>query len=122
MKDFVSLNTKICIHCNKQFEVGVLLNRNLSKTLERNTITGVGLCDDCKKEGYTLLVEVDPTKSEITNNNIRAENAYRTGNVLYLKNEAFTKIFNAEPFDFAFISENIFNALVKLCNDGKGNS
>jgi len=114
-KSHVSLDTKVCILCNKHFEVGVLLDRKLKNSLERNTITGVALCPECTKEGFTLLIEVDPDKSVIENNRMKPQNAYKTGRNIYIKNELFEQMFHSDSnIPFCFITETIFNDIKKL--------
>jgi DNA-directed RNA polymerase subunit RPC12/RpoP len=48
-KSHVSLDTKICIFCGKQFEVGII-DKKLKNTLEKVTITGIDFCPTCTKK------------------------------------------------------------------------
>lgn len=96
-KSHVSMETKQCLVCAKEFNVGVLLDRRLSNSLESKTLTGYGLCDEHKElfeDGYIALVGVDESKSTITNGNLLPENAYRTGNVIHVKYHVLEGFFN----------------------------
>jgi hypothetical protein len=113
-KSHVSLDTKICIFCGKQFEVGIILDKRLKNTLKKNTITGIELCPECTKEDYTLLIEIDEDKSSMENGNVLPENAYKTGRAVYVNNEAFPKIFGTTSKNkFIFINERGYNKLVQ---------
>jgi hypothetical protein len=96
-KSYVGLEQHICPVCTKTHDVGVLLDRRLKNTLERNNVTGWGLCEEHKKqadEGYRFLVGCDESKSDLNNNHIKLENAYRTGEIVSIKSIVWNKIFN----------------------------
>ena len=56
-KSHVSMETKQCLVCAKEFNVGILLNRRLSNSLEPKTLTGYGLCDEHNKSLPVIFVE-----------------------------------------------------------------
>ena len=97
-KSYVSIEAKVCPVCGKTHthDTGILIDRWMRNSLEHETITGYGLCEEHDrmfKEGYIALVEVDESKSDITKDDtIRPENAYRTGNILHVKKELCRKI------------------------------
>ncbi|MCK9429607.1 MAG: ATPase [Candidatus Omnitrophica bacterium] len=110
-KSYVSLDTKICIFCGKQFEIGIILDKRLKNTLEKNTITGIDLCPECTKEDYILLIEIDEDKSSIeSDESVKPENAYKTGRAIYVKMKHFQKIFGTTSKNkFSFINERGYN-------------
>lgn len=99
-KSHVSMVQKICIVTGKAFDTNeLLLDTRLKESLERHTITGWGISPEVQEkldEGYIALVGVDEKKSTITNGIIKPEDAFRTGEVIYVKEEVFFKIFDME--------------------------
>lgn len=96
-KSHVSMETKQCLVCAKEFNVGVLLDRRLRDSLESKTLTGYGLCDEHNElfeDEYIALIGIDESKSTITNGNILPENAYRTGSVAHVKYSVLEGFFN----------------------------
>lgn len=97
-KSYVSMETKQCLVCAKEFNVGVLLDRRLRDSLEPKTLTGYGLCDEHNKlfeDEYIALIGIDESKSTVeSNGNILPHNAYRTGNVIYVKYSVLEGFFN----------------------------
>jgi hypothetical protein len=119
MKSYVSLDTKICPICTKQHEVGVILNKRLKDSLEKNTVTGWGLCPDCvekKNDNYVALVGCDPDKSEKKpNGNIDLSGAYRTGKIAWLRKpvaeDMFSGVINS---DMLFATDDLFVELERM--------
>ena len=97
-KSYVSMETKQCLVCTKEFNVGILLDRRLSNSLESKTLTGYGLCDEHNKlfeDEYIALIGIDESKSTVeTNGNILPHNAYRTGSVAHVKYSVLEGFFN----------------------------
>lgn len=57
-KSHVGMETNQCVVCGKEYETGaILLDKRLRASLERRVCTGLGVCDKCKKPGYTFLFE-----------------------------------------------------------------
>lgn len=99
-KSHVSLEQHRCMVCGVDYDTGViLLKKNLSPTLDRTTVTGMGLCPDHQAlydQGYIALVAVDPEKSgrPMANGNLDPEKAHRTGELAHLRREVFEQVFN----------------------------
>lgn len=98
MKSHVSMEQHVCMVCGAHYDTGaILLDKRLLNSLDRNTLTGMGLCPEHQKlhdDGFVALVEVDPSKSTAsTDGTIKPEDAYRTGTVTHLKREAAAKVF-----------------------------
>lgn len=103
MKSYVTMEQHACTVCGKAYDTGaVLLDRRLKSTFEDRTVTAMGLCEEHKQvieDGYIILVGCDPEKTAIhtdDDGNIiaKGEDAYRTGELLYVWELAFQKIFN----------------------------
>ena len=99
-KSHVSLEQQVCVVCGTPFDTGnILLDRRLRPTLERNTVTGWGMCvehERLRTEGFVALVECDPRKSGVCagTQRLQPERAYRTGRLAHLKREVFAQVFN----------------------------
>jgi hypothetical protein len=112
-KSHVSMESKRCIICDKEYESGsILLDTRLRKSMERHTVTGLGVCDEHAKKGYVVLVGIDPTKSDRD-----AGVVWRTGSVCHIKKSMFAEFFSKPcPDDFAFVDERVINKLEELRN------
>ena len=103
-KSHVSMEQHVCVVCTKPYDTGaVLLDRELRQSLDRNTITGWGLCAEHRRlfdEGYIALVACDPTRSGSPADGTCLDPAkvYRTGEVAHLRRAVFSEIFRA-PVD-----------------------
>ena len=99
-KSHVSLEQRTCLVCGKIHETGtILLDRRLQSTLDRHTVTGYGLCEEHEKmhkEGFIALIECDPAKSDApdTKGNLKPWQVFRTGVVIFLRREAFLRLFD----------------------------
>jgi len=126
-KSYVSMETKQCLVCAKEFNVGILLNRRLSNSLEPKTLTGYGLCDEHSKlfeDEYIALIGIDESKSTITNGNILPENAYRTGSVAHVKYSVLERFFNVpinKSLPIIFVEDAVIDKL-KECTAIENNS
>lgn len=119
-KSHVSLEMKVCIVCGHKYSAGVLIQKNLRPTLERETITGYGMCEDhekLSKDGYLALVGIDPTKSEILpNGNVKPEGVYRTGNVAHIRRTIMHQVIDAKLPDgqeVVFVEDEVIHMLKK---------
>jgi hypothetical protein len=105
MKSHITMEQKLCGVCGKGHDTGILLlDRQLRQRFESHTLTlGWSMCPECQEHydsGYVALVGVDETKSGKTpNGNIKPEEAYRTGEVVYLKFEAFDRVMAVSGFN-----------------------
>lgn len=97
-KSHVSMQMKICLVCCNKYSAAILLDRRMKDSLEPETLTGYGLCDEHNKlfgDGYIALIGIDESKSTVeTNGNILPHNAYRTGNVIHVKYHVLEGFFN----------------------------
>ena len=117
-KSYVSMETKQCLVCAKEFNVGILLDRRLSDSLEPKTLTGYGLCDEHNElfeDGYIALIGIDESKSTVeTNGNILPHNAYRTGNVIHVKYSVLKGFFNitiSKSLSIIFVEDAVIDKL-----------
>ena len=127
-KSYVSMETKQCLVCAKEFNVGILLDRRLSDSLEPKTLTGYGLCDEHNElfeDGYIALIGIDESKSTVeTNGNILPENAYRTGSVAHVKYSVLKGFFNitiSKSLPVIFVEDAVIDKL-KECTAIENNS
>jgi hypothetical protein len=102
-KSHVSMEQHVCLVCGQTFDTGsILLDKRLRDSLEPKTVTGWDLCPEHKalyETGMVALVEVDEDKTGPRGATLRPEDAYRTGRVAHVKEEAFRKLFNISPRD-----------------------
>lgn len=123
MKSHVGLQQNICLVTGKTFNVGILLDRRLKDSLEEENITGWGFSPEVQEkldEGYVALVGVDYEKSTITDGKLLPENAYRTGQVAYVKKLVLNNILPDFKVDtVGFVPESIFAQLEELQKQSK---
>ena len=121
MKSHVSMEKAICPVCFKEHDTGaILLDTRLRKRFETYTTTGYKLCTDCDskhKEGYIIFVVCDDEKSITSDGNCKLEDAYRTGEVMYIREEVVKKLFNvAVKGPLAFIKKEAAKLLKEKYN------
>ena len=124
-KSHVSMERKICVVCAKEYDTNsILLDKRLKPSLERNTITGFGICpadQERADQGFIALVEVDPERSFAGSGSVevksadqvmKPQDAYRTGRIIHIKKSTFEKVFNT-PSDqeVCFIDIDAFSRL-----------
>ena len=106
-KSYVTMQMAQCPVCGKQHDTGtILMHKQMREVFERKTLTHLELCPEHKKvvdDGFLILVECDPSKSTITGDKTKPQNAYRTGNLGYLKKETAKRIFNIPTGDLPFV-------------------
>lgn len=99
-KSHVSLEQHVCLVCGTTYDTGaILLDKRLRQSMERQTVTGWGLCPEHErmfKQGYVALVECDPQRSGVApaSGSMKPEQVYRTGRLAHLKREVFARVFN----------------------------
>ena len=123
-KEHVAMERNICLVTGKEYETGAVLlaTRYNGKTGEPvvdlaghndrtgfdHAVTGNGFCPEVQKKfdkGYIALVVVDAEKSE-GGETMKPEDAYRTGEVIYVKREKAEMMLTRATVDtFAFIDE-----------------
>lgn len=118
-KSYVTLEQKLCIVCNKEKDTNNLLfDTHLQNRFERQTTTGTNICDDCKpKDGYLLLIEIDPQRSELYQHttHLKPQDAWKTGVTIQIRRTVFEQIFDVEnPGDIAYIEPEVTNKLRQM--------
>jgi hypothetical protein len=102
MKSYVTMVTRQCIICDKEFETNeLMIDRRLRNQFEMKTKVGIGICPDHKKEGYIVLIGIDPERST-------RDSVYKTGEVVHIKKKVFHDLFRDPPMageDFTFIDQ-----------------
>lgn len=103
-KSYVSSEHHVCPICTTKHSTGtILLNREMRDTMERDTVTGWGLCGECnghRQNDMVALVGAVPERSTLrSNGNINPDDAYRTGDVLWMRTELFNDIFDVPAPD-----------------------
>lgn len=96
--EFVALEQRQCIICDKLYETGnLLMDRQLRNIFENKyACTGFGVCPEHQKyiaDGYVICLEVGNKPSE-NGEVMKPEEAYRTGNLCFIRKEAACEIFN----------------------------
>jgi hypothetical protein len=121
MKDFVSIEMKVCPICGVKHDVGVMLDKRLKKSMERETVTGYEFCNDCKEKidaGYIALIAIDPNKSNTEGETVKFIGAYRTGQIAFVKKRVINQMFtisNKQMKDgFIFVEQDIITQLENL--------
>ena len=122
-KSFVTMEQQMCLICGCTFDTGaILLDRRMRDKFEQHTTTGTGLCPEHQKlhdDGYIALVGVDPVKSLASNSGVlKAENAYRTGKIAWLRRDKAKDILNMPPEDLAIPFAFIEHAALDLMDPG----
>ena len=122
----VSLVNLACPICLGTSEAEIVLNTKLTKKAAdevkdlHNKTVGLGKpCADCKQQldnGFIALVEVDSSKSGLTDEDtvstLSQENAYRTGNMAWLKRDVANQLFKAEiKTDLAFVQQGVIDSI-----------
>lgn len=127
-KSFVTLEHKICPVCGVEhdYNCGILLDRSLRERFDQTTVSGWGLCEEHQKvvdDGYIILVAIDPVRSALDYESekhvtIRPENAYRTGEIVYVKREVFKELIEVpeeeEVPNVVFVSFDVVEFFQKL--------
>lgn len=101
-KSYVGMESKVCPICTKQHnhKCGVLIDKRLKATLDKDNVTGWGLCEDDEKkieDGYIVLIEIDPDKSEsalLDDGKYSLDGIHRTGMVAFVKANVAMEIFS----------------------------
>lgn len=121
-KSYVSMGQKICEVCGRQYSDGtILLDRRLRNSMNRETVTGFGMCDEhrkLKEDGFVALIGIDESASVIdtANNMVKQENAERTGSIAHLRKPAFEQVFNAPAPEgmVAFVPQGVIDMLYQM--------
>lgn len=100
-KSHVGMASEICAICGTHHTESILLDRRLRDTFEdgKTYLTGHAPCPACKTkldDGYVALVEIDPDRSGATDSKetITQREAYRTGNISWIRSKVWDDVFN----------------------------
>lgn len=114
-KSHVSMEHKICLVCQKTYSTNnILLDASLKQSMERKTITGFGLCPehDKEEEGFVLLIESDIKDPKLlSKNTINPKDVNLTGKILYIKKDAYARLFDRNPQPISFVEIGIIERL-----------
>jgi hypothetical protein len=109
----VALTKTACPICAKKEDGDLVLNKRIDRYSAAQVkklhgqVVGWKICNECEeaknKEAF-FLVEIDPSKSEITDGKISPEGAYRTGRIWGIKREAASRIFGKPIQDNDFMT------------------
>lgn len=127
-KNFVAIAQKICPVCGITHEhnTEILLDKRLQDIPKDKRITGYGLCEEHDKQfknGFIALVVADESKSKInkkedgTIDKLTMENAHRTGDIVHMRYNVFTKMFDTKipkTQEMLFISIDLFNMIKEI--------
>ena len=121
-KSHVSIEQNVCQVCGITFDTGsILLDKRIRNTMERETVTGMGLCSEHQKlfeAGFVALVEIDPKRSGLkgcgNETTLKSENAWRTGRMAHLRRAVFVAMINIRIDDkcpVIFVEAGVIDAL-----------
>lgn len=96
-KSYASMEQHQCPICLTLFETGnILMDQRLRKKFEMQTLTGYSPCAKCEEklsQGFVALIETAGTKQ----GNTTTLDVPRSGNLVFMKREVFSQIFDAPP-------------------------
>ena len=100
-KSYVTLEQHLCEVCAHPYDTGsLLLDSRLRKRFKHHTITAQkGLCATCgarAAEGYIAMVVVS---NDHYNSTLKQSDANRTGEIIHVKRDAWTRLFNVPAPD-----------------------
>lgn len=119
-KSHVSMETKLCLVTGREYQTdSILLDSRLKESMERETCTGWGVSPEVQEQldkGFVALIGIDAAKSTITNNKILPQNAYRTGEIAYLRRQVFNDLMPEYPADtpLAYVESDVIHQLQKM--------
>lgn len=81
-KSHVSMEQRQCVVCGECYDTGsILLDKRLRASMERNTVTGLGVCPKDTKEGFIVIME-------------SADGKQPSGPMAHMRRAVFEKFFN----------------------------
>lgn len=115
MKSHVGMGYEVCPICLTKHDETVLLDKRLRNTLERDNFTGFSLCPPCKElsEEYVAIVII----TDDENSKVTLQTANRTGEIIHIKRVACRKIFNMEPRDMMWGTEELATKLKGIIHE-----
>ena len=121
-KSYVSIAQKVCIVTGNLYDTKeILIDKRMKNSMEHKTTVGMGVCPEVEElfaKGYVALIEIDPAKSGRGNDKkLSPKDAYRTGNIAYLKRDVLKELFTMPLEDnqnIVYIDEETFQYLAEL--------
>jgi len=119
-KSYVTMEQKICAVCGAKYDSGsLLIDNRLRERFDRETVTGFGLCpedQDRLDSGFVALIGANDTGKEV----MKIGEADRTGDVLFIKVDAFNRVFDTEPpaGRVCFVDPETVSALKSMSGQG----
>ena len=121
-KSYVSIAQEVCFVTGNLYDSGeILIDKRMENSMEHKTTVGMGICPEVKEffaKGYVALIEIDLAKSGRGNDKkLSLKDAYRTGNIAYLKRDVLKELFTVpleDSQDIVYIDEKTFQHLVEL--------
>lgn len=115
---YVKIEEHICDICGTKHETGALLLDKRLKDIPEG-VSGISTCSDCEslhQEGYIALIGVDPDKSTISRSNtLNNRDAYRTGDILHIKQVVAEKLFDKDVKEkFVFVEPEVITQLTEM--------
>ena len=122
-KSYVSMEKRVCEVCGKEYETGsLLMDKRLRDSMEKYTLTGYGMCEEHQKladDDFIALIEITNVPEDPDQQNMKREEAFRTGNVAHIKKEVFGKVFDVEEpkTPICFVQIGVISKLQELTGD-----
>lgn len=121
-KSYVSIAQKVCIVTGNLYDTKeILIDKRMKNSMEHKTTVGMGISPEVEEffaKGYVALIEIDHAKSGRGNDKkLSPKDAYRTGNIAYLKRNVLKELFTVPLEDsqnIVYIDEKTFQHLVEL--------
>ena len=121
-KSYVSIAQEVCFVTGNLYDSGeILIDKRMENSMEHKTTVGMGICPEVRElfaKGYVALIEIDLAKSGRGNDKkLSLKDAYRTGNIAYLKRDVLKELFTVpleDSQDIVYIDEKTFQHLVEL--------
>lgn len=121
-KSYVSMEQRVCRVCCQTYDTNsILLDKRMRPSMERNTVTGWGLCPEHEKlfnEGYIALVEAK--SPSIACSHLTPDKADRTGVVVHIRRGVACQIFNVaipENLDMLFVEVGVVDKIKAMVGE-----
>jgi hypothetical protein len=113
-KSNVSMEVKQCDVCGEEYVAGILIDKRLKKSLERKTLTGRGICPEHQElldKGFIALIGIISSKSDTNGKTMTHENAHRSGELIFLKEEVAREMFDIQIQKIMHVDEKVIEYL-----------
>lgn len=117
-KSYISMEQKVCVVCGITYDTNsILMYSRLKDSMEEYTVTGYGACPEHQEladKGYIALVGAD----EPNKDTINTLDANRTGELVHIRQELFTKMFvtklDPNRFPMIFVGSAVISQLKQM--------